>query len=160
MTRLAVTVVAVTLAACGTAPADTTVHAGSTTTTPVRAHVAEAADATMGLDATLVAHAFPPRPKPRVARARVAQRRGQNGGSIAAGGAMPPRSVMMCESGGNYRAENRTSSASGAWQIIDGTWNGYAGYGHAADAPPHVQDARAAQLWAGGRGASHWKACL
>jgi muramidase (phage lysozyme) len=62
----------------------------------------------------------------------------------------------MCESGGSYTAENPSSSASGAYQIIDSTWNGYAGYSHASDAPPHVQDAKAAELWAGGAGRSHW----
>jgi hypothetical protein len=63
---------------------------------------------------------------------------------------------MQCESGGNIRAENPTSSASGKWQIIDGTWNGYGGYSRASDAPESVQDERAAQIYAGGRGRSQW----
>ncbi len=71
-----------------------------------------------------------------------------------------PTYIVMCESGGNYRAENDYSTASGAYQIIDGTWNGYGGYSHASHAPPAVQDAKAAELWAGGAGASHWAACL
>jgi hypothetical protein len=46
-----------------------------------------------------------------------------------------------------YRAENPSSTASGAYQFIDGTWRtmsaraGHAGWGHAANAPPWVQDA-------------------
>lgn len=72
------------------------------------------------------------------------------------GGDLPPCSVMRCESGGNLRAENPSSSASGKWQIVDGTWDGYGGYRHAADAPESVQDAKARELYAGGRGRGQW----
>jgi hypothetical protein len=71
-----------------------------------------------------------------------------------------PTHIVMCESGGDYSAENATSTASGAYQILDSSWAGYGGYYHAADAPPSVQDAKAAEMWAGGAGASHWAACL
>lgn len=71
-----------------------------------------------------------------------------------------PTYIVMCESGGNYDAENPTSTASGAYQIVDGSWAGYGGYSHASDAPPAVQDAKAALMWANGAGASHWAACL
>ena len=63
---------------------------------------------------------------------------------------------MMCESKGNIRAQNPTSSASGKWQVINSTWNGYGGYATAASAPESVQDAFARQLYAGGAGRGHW----
>ena len=34
-------------------------------------------------------------------------------------------SIMMCESGGNPKAKNPTSSAKGLYQIIDGTWDSF-----------------------------------
>lgn len=76
------------------------------------------------------------------------------------GGDLPPLHVVMCESGGSYTAENPRSTASGRYQIVDSSWNGYRGYSHAADAPPDVQDAKAREMWNGGRGASHWSQCL
>jgi hypothetical protein len=57
------------------------------------------------------------------------------------------RCVKQHESHGNYKAENPTSTASGAYQFIDATWRSYAkragftGYSHAAFAPPATQDA-------------------
>lgn len=76
-----------------------------------------------------------------------------------------PTYIVMCESGGNYTSENGGdrggySTASGAYQILDSTWAGFGGYSHAADAPPAVQDEKARQLWNGGAGKNHWKACL
>jgi hypothetical protein len=53
--------------------------------------------------------------------------------------------IRTLESGGNYQAKAARSSASGAYQFLDSTWNGYGGYTHAADAPPAIQDAKAAE---------------
>jgi len=51
--------------------------------------------------------------------------------------------IRTIESGGDYTAEARGSTASGAYQFLDSTWNGYGGYTRAADAPPEAQDALA-----------------
>jgi hypothetical protein len=64
--------------------------------------------------------------------------------------------IAEYESGGDPRAENPTTTASGLYQFVDGTWNGYGGYYHAADAPVSVQTERFYQVWDGGNGASQW----
>lgn len=75
------------------------------------------------------------------------------------GGSLPPCWVMMRESRGNIHAQNPRSTASGKWQFLDSTWGRHRGYAKARYAPEWVQDERARQLWAGGRGCSHWSAC-
>lgn len=59
--------------------------------------------------------------------------------------------IKKRESNGNYKAEAKGSSASGAYQFIDSTWQAQAAaagigteYSHAADAPADIQDAVAA----------------
>jgi soluble lytic murein transglycosylase-like protein len=70
---------------------------------------------------------------------------------------LPTCAIVQRESGFNPTAENPTSTASGLYQFIDGTWRTCGtGYGHASSAPVSVQVACARQIWAGGAGASHW----
>lgn len=88
-----------------------------------------------------------------------AQKSIDNPGTGRCGGDLPPCYVMMRESGGNIRARNPSSSASGKWQFISSTWAGFGGYAEAYLAPESVQDAKARQLWAGGAGCGHWNAC-
>lgn len=65
--------------------------------------------------------------------------------------------IAKYESGGNPRAENPNSSASGLFQFIDGTWRAITGRSdRAKDAPVSVQIAAFYKLWNGGRGAHHW----
>jgi len=56
------------------------------------------------------------------------------------------RTIRALESGGDYAAQARGSTASGAYQFLNSTWARYGGYARAADAPPSVQDAKAAEL--------------
>lgn len=49
------------------------------------------------------------------------------------------------ESAGNYDAKNPHSTASGGYQVTNGTWNNFGGYPRAVDAPQQVQDAWAKQ---------------
>jgi phage-related protein len=53
--------------------------------------------------------------------------------------------IASHESGWNPTAQNPVSTASGIWQLIDGTWRGNrpntaSGYAHAKDAPTDLQD--------------------
>ena len=54
--------------------------------------------------------------------------------------------IRAVESGGDYTAVARGSTASGAYQFLDSTWAGYGGFRRARDAPPAVQDAKAVEL--------------
>ncbi|MGE3449530.1 MAG: hypothetical protein AB7H92_18335, partial [Microbacteriaceae bacterium] len=51
--------------------------------------------------------------------------------------------IRTLESGGDYTARAAGSTASGAYQFLDSTWNGYHGYPQAWQAPPPIQDAKA-----------------
>jgi hypothetical protein len=68
---------------------------------------------------------------------------------------LPPllKIIGSCESAGSrhakirWRAQNPTTSASGGFQIMDGTWNGFRGYIHAKNAPPRIQKIKAKGLF-------------
>lgn len=64
--------------------------------------------------------------------------------------------IAKYESGGNPRAENPSSTASGLFQFINGTWNHFGGYARAMYAPASVQLEKFYQVWNGGRGAVNW----
>ncbi len=59
-----------------------------------------------------------------------------------------PASIVMCESGGNWRAVNPSTGAGGAYQILPSTWTAYGGSGLPQDASPAQQSAIAAKIYA------------
>jgi septal ring factor EnvC (AmiA/AmiB activator) len=58
-----------------------------------------------------------------------------------------PTYIVMCESGGNYRAYNPSSGAGGAYQIIPSTWRAHGGRGYAHQASKAEQDRIARLIW-------------
>ena len=81
-----------------------------------------------------------------------------SGNPAGAYGAFPGAAcIVTAESGDNATAQNPDSSASGLFQDLDTTWNGYDGYAHAKDAPVSVQIAFNRQL-AATAGLSPWAA--
>ncbi len=77
-----------------------------------------------------------PAPAPAPAATNVTVYPGQLGHILA--------TIRYMESRGNYTIAPNRGNASGAYQFIQSTWNGYGGYSHAYLAPPWVQDERAA----------------
>lgn len=96
-------------------------------------------------------------------------------GAWSCGGDLPPCWVLNRENpnrdltvynGGAHHEPGYTggnpegdSTASGKWQFLRSTWNRFMGYVNAADAPWQVQDAKAREVWADGRGCRAWSAC-
>jgi LysM repeat protein len=65
--------------------------------------------------------------------------------------------IIACESGGNAKAQNPSSSASGLFQMLDSTWHGLGGKGRAKDASEAEQYSRAEKLYSQS-GLSPWAA--
>ena len=66
-----------------------------------------------------------------------------------------PTYIVMCESGGSWTAEN-LSGAAGPYQLMPEHFGGESALNQSREA----QHAKAAELWNGGKGRSHWEACL
>jgi hypothetical protein len=62
-------------------------------------------------------------------------------GGCESGRPASPRSKIR------YRAQNPISTASGGFQELDSTWNGYMGYKKARFAPPRIQRRHAKKLY-------------
>ena len=63
-----------------------------------------------------------------------------------------PTPIVMCESGGNYRAKNPDSTASGAYQALTSTWLAFGGGRYASQAryaPPWAQHIVGSRIWRG-----------
>ncbi len=86
---------------------------------------------------------------------RVVRSQSSGPASTGTGGYSIPASIVMCESGGDYRAVNASTGAGGAYQILPSTWAAYGGTGLPQDASPAEQNAIAARIYARG-GASQW----
>ncbi len=79
-----------------------------------------------------------------------------SGGEASNGPWAIPWPIVQCESGGQNLPPNH-AGASGYYQFMPATWKGLGGIGpHAYLRPKAEQDALAAKLWAGGRGAHNW----
>lgn len=75
--------------------------------------------------------------------------------STGTASADPLSDIAQCESGGNIRAVNPTSTASGKYQFLDSTWRALGGKGRAKDASEATQDAMAQKLFAE-QGSAPW----
>jgi hypothetical protein len=91
-----------------------------------------------------------------IARAAAASTPFGGGGLGPSAGWAIPWAIVNCESGGQNLPPNG-AGASGYYQILPDTWRLYGGPGPAAyKASKAAQDAVAARIWDGGRGASAW----
>lgn len=92
----------------------------------------------------------------RLREAEAAMARAATASSIPKDGWAIPWEIVQCESGGQNLPPN-SAGASGYYQFMPETWRGLGGKGpHAYLRPKAEQDALAAKLWAGGRGAHNW----
>ncbi len=81
-------------------------------------------------------------------RKQAAEQIGGDAGDAFLGGPYSiPTYIVICESGGNYRALNPSSGAGGAYQILPSTWRAYGGRGLPHLASKAEQDRIAAIIW-------------
>lgn len=76
--------------------------------------------------------------------------------SAYSGGGLPSESIIACESGGSYTAQN-PSGAYGKYQIMPEHWNG--GVCSDLGRDPPGQDKCASRLWDDGAGSGNWAQC-
>ena len=134
-----------------TAPStEASTTAASTTATPTTATPTTAAPTT----------AAPTTAAPTTAAAPVTAPPAPPGWADAGHGVNVPivlLAIRCCESRNNYVAQNSVSTASGAYQFVDGTWAGQFGVSKARFATPAQQDTAAVRLWEA-RGTQPWDA--
>jgi septal ring factor EnvC (AmiA/AmiB activator) len=79
---------------------------------------------------------------------QAAQQRSSPGTPAYLGGPYAiPTYIVICESGGNYRAYNPSSGAGGAYQILPSTWAAYGGQGAPQNGSKAEQDRIAGEIW-------------
>lgn len=142
----AIVVSLVFVGACQTAKGVTPTTKPTTTTSSTTSTTTSTSTSTTTTSTTTSTTTTTMAPKPAVVNHFQPQTVADTSSSGSCGGDLPPCWIMKRESRGQIRAKNPVSSASGKWQMLDSTWNGYGGYAHASDAPEAVQDAKARTL--------------
>lgn len=78
--------------------------------------------------------------------------------SFSAQGGFDHDMIAKCESGGNASAQNKSSSASGLYQFIDGTWKAYGGSTKRAKDASVAEQRRVAERAYAAEGYTPWNA--
>ncbi len=127
------------------------------TTAPQLTSTVPAATTTTDLEPTTT-EAPPTTRVPATTTLRVQTTIGEVNYSLPYNGWAIPEYIVSCETGGTFDwyAHNKSSDASGPYQLMPLHFGGEL----AMHQPREVQHAKAAQLWNGGRGKSHWADCL
>lgn len=140
--------------------ADTTTTAVPATPAPTTAAPTTAAPTTTAPTTAAPTTTVPPTAAPTTTSAPVTAPPAPPGWVDAGNGINVPIELIVircCESRNNYVAQNSVSSASGAYQFVDGTWAGRFGVSKARFATRAQQDIAAVDLWRA-RGTQPWEA--